>query len=644
MAYRVRPAEPTAAAVFDYLADPAWCLARLGGFLAAAEPGSVADPRGQEFHAELAEIRRINAEPAERLGLAQMWLAENDLREHADGFLAMRAGSAQRVEDFLERGSWRIEDQVAGDEPRGPILAGDVPTLGYYVGDFIEASCAIPDGPRLGTPYLLTTSMWRFVLRFYSLTPDGTFVFRRAQLVRPQKWGKGPFLAAIILDEAVGPALPMGWDEHGWPIAQAWPTPWIQVVAASEGQTDNVWLALLPMIQQGPLADILPDALNTRVKLPGGGQIEPVTSSALSRLGQRLSFAGHDEPHSWTALNGGVKLADTQRRNLAGMGGRSIETTNAWDPAEESVAQQTYENAPDDVLIDYPEPPPGSIQNRVDRRRVLKAVYGDVAAGVKSGESGEVEGWVGLDRIDAEIVELLTRDPSQAERFFFNRLVALGDAYFDLELFKSVAVPAPLLIPRGDPIGSGFDGSRFDDATGLIHTHLPTGYQWVGGVWQRPPDLPADESWEVPADEVTQAIADANDTWTLARLYADPYYWESEVAAWAALYPKQVFPWWTNRDKAMAYALKAWTSAWRSDGYSHDGHPAFVQHVGNARKRPTKIRDEQGVLMSTIQKDRRGSRRKIDLAVCGAISWEAARDAIAKGALRKRSRKLHTFT
>lgn len=645
MAYRVRPAEPAAAAAFDYLSDPSWRLARLGGFLAAAEDGSLALRVGDQLRTELTGIRRLQTEPAEKLGLAQEWLAGEGLLEHADAYLAMRAASYQRVEDFLTKGEWRIDDQVVGNGPRDPILPGDVPTLGYYAADFIEASCAIPDGARAGAPYLLTSSMWRFDLRWYSLQPDGVFRYRRGQLTRPQKWGKGPFLSSIICNEAVGPAVPMGWDEHGWPIAAPWPTPWIQVVAASEGQTDNVWLALLPMIQLGPLDELIPDALNTRIKLPNGGLIEPVTASALSRLGQRLTFGGHDETHSWTRLNGGQKLADTQRRNLGGMGGRSIETTNAWDPAEESVAQDTYENAPDDVLRDYTEPPPGSMANRVDRRRILKGAYGDVAQGVLSGEAGDVEGWVGLDRIDADVVELLARDPAQAERFFGNRIVALGDAYFDLDLFKAIARdglngrPGPPEMAPDDPYAGGFDGSRFDDSTGIILTHIPTGYQFLHDLWERPATLPVDAPWEVDVQEVDASMERAFDELNIIRFYADPYWWEGEVADWAGRWPKKVYPWWTNRDKAMAYCLKSWTTAMRAGETSHDGNPAFIRHVGNSRKRLTKIRDEQGALMSTIQKDRRGSKNKIDLAICGGVSWEATCDAKEKDRiLRKRKR------
>jgi hypothetical protein len=77
------------------------------------------------------------------------------------------------------------------------------------------------------------------------------------------------------------------------------------------------------------------------MRLPNDGRIDVVTSSAQSRLGNPITFALQDETGIWTANNRMRKVAETQRRGVAGMGGRSMETTNAWDPSENSVAQTT---------------------------------------------------------------------------------------------------------------------------------------------------------------------------------------------------------------------------------------------------------------------------------------------------------------
>lgn len=314
---------------------------------------------------------------------------------------------------------------------RGPEYEGEFPTLGWQVGQWIEDNCVIPDGDSGGSPFLLTDEMWTFLAHHYRLHLTArvgqiapAFQYRRSILVRPQKWGKGPLTAAIICAESLGPVVFDGWDADGDPVGRAHSTPRIQIAATTDDQTDNVYGHLLPMIQRGPLADEIPDAGVTRINLPYGGWIEPVTSKATSRLGQPITFAIQDETGIWTKANGGHALAKTQRRGLAGMSGRSIETTNAWNPAELSVAQMGFESRVTDIYKDYRQPPAGlSYKNKAERRRIHKIVYGD-------------SWWVDLDAIEAEAAEILETDPADAERFFGNRVVAGSDAWLPLGLWE----------------------------------------------------------------------------------------------------------------------------------------------------------------------------------------------------------------
>lgn len=499
-------------------------------------------------------------------------------------------------------------------------------SLGYGVAKWIEANCAIPDGERAGLPFELTLDQLRFVVWFYAIDEAGRFLFRRALMVRPQKWGKGPLSAAIICAEAAGPVCFDGWDEAGEPIGRPWATPWIQVVAVSEDQTDNVWTALVPMIELGALKAEIPDTGKTRINVQGAygsaGLIEPVTSAHVSRLGQRLTFAVHDETHSWTAHNGGVKLADTQRRNLAGMQGRALETTNAWEPSELSVAQTTYEADLADVLVDYPTPPKGSLRNKTERRRVLRKVY----AG---------SWWVDLDRIEAEIEELVPRDPNQAERFFANRIVAGADKAFDVEVFAGLA--SEHKVSPGATVVAGFDGSKHHDATALIGTEVETGHQFVLGLWERPVALRWDDPWEVPAPEVHEAVESLFETYDVWRLYGDPPYWQTEMDEWAGRFgSERVVQFWTNNLKRIAYAIRAWHTDWTAGRLSHDGSEAFVRHVGNCVKRATKMRDpDDDTFLWVIRKEGAKSPRKIDLAMAAVLAWAARGDAIEAGVLNK---------
>lgn len=506
------------------------------------------------------------------------------------------------------------------------------PTLGYDIADFIEARCVIPDRDLAGDPFILTDEQLRFLLHFYRVRPAVAvdsrtggwrlpfYYSRGGQLTRPQKWGKGPFSAAIICAEAAGPVVFDGWDADGQPVGREQPTPVIQVTALSEDQAGNVWSALVPMIELGAIAADIPDTGLTRINLPGGGKIEPVTSSARSRLGQRLTFIVQDQTESWTKSNGGRTLADNQRRNVAGMGGRWLSTPNAWDPAEESVAQHTSEHEHQGVYHDDVTPPDSlSIRNKRERRKALKIAYGD-------------SWWVDLDRIDAEIEALLPRDPAQAERWFLNRKNAATGKAFDGGLWDELADPRE--IPAGELIVLGIDGARNRDAVAIVATDVLTGYQWPVGIWERPDA--AEDDYEHPFDEIDGAMVDAFDRWQVWRAYVDPQHITHALEKWQGRWgDDKVLPWWTNRPRPMAFAVRTYTDAIGAREVSHDGDRVLAQHVKNAVKHPLRVLDDENQPMHGLKKDRPDSPRKIDAAIAGVLSWEARGDAVAAGAKKR---------
>jgi hypothetical protein len=499
-----------------------------------------------------------------------------------------------------------------------------VGSFGHLVADWIEGHCVIPDGWRAGEPYLLTAEMREFLDRFYSVDErTGQFVHRRGgQLIRPQKWGKGPFSAAIILAEALAPVVPV--LEYGKFRVRKWPKPWIQVTAVSEDQTVNVFSALIPMIALGPLAHEIPDSGLGRINLPSGGWIEPVTASARSRLGQRVTFCVEDETHSWLQSNGGWTLADNQRRNLAGMGGRFLETTNAFDPVERSVAQRTFEAKAPGTLIDDAPAPPGSVRSREERDVVLTAVYRDALV--------DRGGWVDRDRIHAEIDALLEHDPAQAERFFLNRKLASEGAAFDITRFRALADPSHR-VPRGAVVVVGVDGARFEDALAIVATEVKTGFQWPLEIIERPEDAPDD--YEHDLARADGAMREAFERFTVWRVYIDPQRIEHLVEVWANRWgAKRIVEWLTYRPRMIAWAIREFEQAIGSASLSHDGNPLFERHIGNARKRELTVRDDKERFMHTLSKDASRSPRKIDAAMAAVVSWKACSDAREAGIVR----------
>ena len=88
-------------------------------------------------------------------------------------------------------------------------------TLGYLVADWIEAHCSVPDGFDKGRPFVPSDWQLQIILNHYRVKESArwvperpvlapAFVYRRSQVVAPQKTGKGPLAAAITAVEAGG--------------------------------------------------------------------------------------------------------------------------------------------------------------------------------------------------------------------------------------------------------------------------------------------------------------------------------------------------------------------------------------------------------------------------------------------------------
>lgn len=322
------------------------------------------------------------------------------------------------------------------------------PTLGHLWDAWVAAHCTVPGGFDVGKP--LTWSDWQFwvAANFGRVKPKATYAGRflgadafhysRALVVAPQKTGKGPWAATMTLLHAVGPTEFVGWakqgdvyrcSEHGCPCGFVFhynegepmgaphPSPLIQLVAASEDQVANTYDPLRSMVASNEdLQEQMQDRQGfIRIKKQTGSKdsnrIDVVSSSARSRLGNPITFAVMDETGTWTKNNRLMDVADAVRRGLAGMRGRSIETTNAWDSSEGSVAQRTFDSKSGNTFVFYELPPKDLTWSRKrDRRKILEAVY-------------DGSPWVSIDAVLKEANEISETDAPMAERFFGNKII-----------------------------------------------------------------------------------------------------------------------------------------------------------------------------------------------------------------------------
>nr|BCD33704.1 hypothetical protein [Streptomyces violaceusniger] len=291
-----------------------------------------------------------------------------------------------------------------------PGFVVDFPTI-WAVPYWIEAHCPVPDGFRQGEQLELYPWQLWCTVNHYRVRPTAcvgqqstAFRYRRSQVVAPQKTGKGPWSATIVLAEACGPVVFAGWAaggeryrcadhgcacgwwyeyEPGERMGRPWATPLIQLTATSEDQVANVYRPLQAMVKLGPLGDRLKVG-EEFIRIGSRGRIDVVTSSARSRLGNPINFALQDETGTWTKENKLLGVADTQRRGVSGMSGRSMETTNSWDPSESSVAQLTAASKQDDIFRYHPQAPKSLSYGYKRQRRKIHAVVYAVGAARRS--------------------------------------------------------------------------------------------------------------------------------------------------------------------------------------------------------------------------------------------------------------------
>lgn len=508
-------------------------------------------------------------------------------------------------------------------------MTWSLPTLGWGVLEWMAKWLPSPRDER--QPLMLTDEQAEFVLAWYAIDRRGEFTYRRSISERAKGWGKSPLHAAIALAE-LGAAHPddsapvkfaswKGSEPEGRPWGTGGlPRPWIQIAAVSEDQTDNTYSALYEMLvanDHRAAKGLGIDDGRTRLYLTGRpGTLEPVTASAGSREGQPVTHVLLDETHLYTPQNGGRRLAATLRRNVAKMGGRSQETTNAPQLGIGSVAElsgQAVDRGFSGILWDAKRPPEEPDPEWSDEQMMaaLDYAYGDAV-------------WVDRRRILADIRDPAT-DWADALRYFFNIRTAGAGKAIDPRVWDQRAAPRD--VPAGTLIGLGFDGSISQDAT-VLRACTADGYSFLVDAWVRPDSAGPD--WQVPRADVDAAVARAFATWRVGRMYADPPKWWTEIQSWRARFGNDangdpiVVDLDTNQERRFAPAVDRWRTALREGTHTHDADPITTEHVRAAHLRKVRAQaaDDDGRTRYVLVKGE--DRRRIDAAVADVLAHEAA--------------------
>lgn len=515
-------------------------------------------------------------------------------------------------------------------------------TLGFLATDWIEQHCRVPGGVYEGEP--LSFNGWQLFVtaNHYRVKPGAiadprrlldAFHYRRSVIVGPQKCGKSPWGAGWLLFEGVGPCLFAGWakggevyrcEDHGCPCeweyeyaeGEAMGIPrrksLLGLLAFAESQTNNVYEPLQTMIHNGPLAEFV-HVREGFIRLPNRGKIIPLSSAAKSKLGQPLTGGLGDESGLYTKTNKVLDTWQTMQRGIAAMQGRTVELTNPWDPMENSAAQQAFESRRPDIFRYYRKPPADlSYANKRERAKIHRIVYADSP-------------WVDtVSAIDPQAAELVETDPTQAERFYGNRLVQGLGAFLSDEDWQRNRALEPSTERR---ICLGFDGSKSNDWTAL-RAETIDGYRFTPtyGPDGRPTIWnPAEWDGRIPISEVRAAVAQIFDDFDVSRFYLDDDpIWSTQAEDWITVYTDDVVvPFKTATTQRMFDALIRYRDDMTEGMTTHDDCPITRTHALNARK-VAKTGDR-------FLLGKPSDHQKFDALMADVLAHEAASDARAAG-------------
>lgn len=516
-------------------------------------------------------------------------------------------------------------------------------SLGWLMVWWIENFVVLGTGDAVGKPLSLPFDYKMFIVDCYALDARGRRLFRHSSISMAKGTSKSTSLAApLSLAEALAPCRFDHWAgegesyeflgetypyEPGEPVGRPIRMPKVKILATSEGQTGNTYEGVFYNCTSGPLAQLQGvglDAGVTRIGLPEGGDIMPVSSGAASKDGGLETFVVCDESH----LYNNPKLRQmyqTVDRNLPKRGRLAepwlLETTTMFKPGENSVAENTFKTAwaleqgklkhKSGVYFNhrYANLSPDQFSDEKKLRRALYESYGSTMAspdgrdhiftpdgkmealnddgvsdsgltlmspGVEAGPSRE--GWNDVDAIMEKILEPGT-DVGESTRYYLNNLCSTENAYISEDRIQAHLYRRDLYEARvgnrvdadawrrvvgpKDEITLGFDGSTSDDSTALVGCRVSDGLLFLIKLEQCP-DGPEKAVWRVDREAFDGKVRWMFANYNVVGMFADPAFFESMVSGWENDFDGRL----KVSPKPHGDKIKFWQRTWNKDTYA----------------------------------------------------------------------------
>jgi hypothetical protein len=382
-------------------------------------------------------------------------------------------------------------------------------SLGWLGLAWIEHFCVhgpgdvegVPLDPNASDGLPLDDEFAGFIVDAYALTSSGRRIYDSAFVSRAKGRSKSELAGFIGLFEAEGPCRFAGWAEGGevyrWrdfkyryskgePMGRPIVYPFVRCLATEEGQSGNTYDNIHFNLTEGPLAEGLPTGAAglTRVFLPNGGEIVPSTASSSAKDGGKETFTVFDESHLYVTpeLRRMYVTVDRNCRKRKASTPWALQTSTMYQPGQDSVAERSHVRArailegrsrETRLLFDHREAPADVELTDGDAViEALREVYGPFADALDLQGILENEFWN------------IEKDVEDSRRYFFNQPTAARDAYVTHPQWAACEDKSRR-VADGETIVMFFDGSKSDDATGLVGCRVDDGHLFVIDCWEK---------------------------------------------------------------------------------------------------------------------------------------------------------------
>lgn len=488
-----------------------------------------------------------------------------------------------------------VKKEIQGWPPRylTKVPAVDLKrSRGDEISDFAEALCKITKDSvagHAGDPLVFRGWQRELTRQLFAVGKDKKFRHKVALIGLPRKNGKSAWLSSVALESLVLGAT--GGE--------------IYSCAAEKEQAKIVFGTAKRMVELHPeLSDLLQVYKDAIYNPKTGSVYRALSSEAFTKEGLSPTFVAFDELHAQPNR----ELFDVM--SLA-MGARVEPMLVAITTAGVKVDTE----GKDSICFSLYEYGKRVVSGEVNDPTFFFAWWEANSEGDYRHPNSWKEANPGFDDIVAadDFASAILRTPEvEFKTKRLNIWSSTSDAWLPAGSWDAIAEEKE--IPNGNDVVLGFDGSFNGDCTAIVAVEVNEKPHIIPvAVWEKPDEASAD--WQVPILEVEDAIREASRRWQVKEIACDPYRWARtfQVLEDEGL-PVVTFPQTASR---MTPATTRFFEAVMNKTISHNADPQLARHIANATLRV----DNRG---TRLAKEKRGSSKRIDLAVASVMALERA--------------------